>query len=103
MRGFTTVRNVMKLNEVLREITGLDDFLGEWLYFISIFGTPSFDEPWGWQIDGHHLNISYLVLGDQVAMTPAFMGAEPTIADRGPYEGLPDYLPMYIDQKGLQP
>src|SRR6266508_4350486 len=56
VRGFTTVRNVMKLNEVLREITGLDDFLGEWLYFISIFGTPSLEQPWGWQIDGHHLN-----------------------------------------------
>jgi hypothetical protein len=91
VRGFTTARNVMKLNEVLREITGLDESLGEWLYFITIFGTPSLDSPWGWQIDGHHLNISYLVLGDQVVMTPTFMGAEPTQADRGPSAGLREF------------
>jgi hypothetical protein len=91
VRGFTTVRNVMKLNEVLREITGLDDNLGEWIYFLSIFGAPSLDEPWGWQIDGHHLNINYLVLGDQVVMTPTFVGAEPTLADRGPYNGLREF------------
>ena len=91
VRGFTTARNVMKLNEVLREITGLDDSLGEWPYFFCIFGTPSAYEPWGWQIDGHHLNINYFVCGDQVVMTPAFMGAEPTLADRGPYKGLREF------------
>jgi hypothetical protein len=58
VRGFTTARNVMKLNEVLREITGLDESLGEWLYFITIIGPPSDEAPRGWQIDGHHLNIS---------------------------------------------
>jgi hypothetical protein len=100
VRGFTTVRNVMKLNEVLREITGLDEYLGEWLYFVSIFGTPSPDEPWGWQIDGHHLNISYFVLGDQVVMTPAFMGAEPTLADRGPYAGLREF--EALERNGLE-
>ena len=63
----------------------------EWLYFLCIFGTPSMDEPWGWQIDGHHLNLNYFVLKDQVVMTPAFWGAEPAIADRGPYAGLREF------------
>ena len=44
-------------------------------------GTPSETEPWGWQLDGHHLVINYFVLGDQVVMTPAFMGSEPVSAD----------------------
>jgi hypothetical protein len=35
-------------------------------------GYPTLDEPWGWQIDGHHLNLNYFVLKDQVVMTPAF-------------------------------
>ena len=43
-------------------------------------GTPSEKEPWGWQLDGHHLIINYFVLGDQVVMTPAFWGSEPVIA-----------------------
>ena len=60
VRGFETARNVMKLNEVLGEITGNWEFFGEWFYFLCIFGTPSMDEPWGWQIDGHHLNLNLL-------------------------------------------
>jgi len=46
------------------------------------------DEPWGWQIDGHHRNLNDFVLKDQVVMTPAFWGAELATADCGPYAGL---------------
>jgi hypothetical protein len=91
VRGFETARNVMKLNHALAEITGNWEFLGEWLYFICLFGEPSMDEPWGWQLDGHHLNINYFVLGDQAVMTPGFWGAEPTVADRGIYKGLHEF------------
>ncbi len=86
--GFETARNIMKLNDFLREITGFDESLGELLYFMTIFGTPSSDQPWGWQIDGHHLNLSFMVVGDQVTMTPAFMGGEPIHCDTGKYSGI---------------
>ena len=91
VRGFDTARNVMKLNHVLGEITGNWANLGEWDYFLCLFGEPSPDGPWGWQIDGHHLDINYFVLGDQVVMTPGFWGAEPVLADRGKYEGLREF------------
>jgi hypothetical protein len=87
VRGFETARDVMRLNETIREVTGRDDEYGEWLYWISILGTPSEDRPWGWQLDGHHLNVNCLVLGDQVVMTPTFMGSEPTTAETGKYAG----------------
>ena len=45
-------------------------------------GEPSATEPWGWQLDGHHLNLNYFVLGDQVVMTPAFWGSEPSSGRR---------------------
>jgi hypothetical protein len=77
----------MHLNETIGEITGCWDEYGEWLYWLSIFGTPSEHEPWGWQIDGHHLNLNCLVIGDQVVMTPMFMGSEPTHALSGKYAG----------------
>ena len=86
-RGYREARNVMKLNEFLMEYTGDREGLGEWLYFISIFGTPSPDQPWGWQIDGHHLVISCFVLGDQMVLTPMFLGGEPLVADSGKYAG----------------
>ena len=87
-RGFQAVRTTMKLNELLSQITGNTDELGEWLYWLSIFGTPSLAEPWGWQLDGHHLAVSCFVLGDQMVLTPSFLGAEPNYADRGPDAGL---------------
>ena len=50
-------------------------------------GTPSATAPWAWQLDGHHLVINCFVLGDQVVMTPLFMGSAPTRADAGKYAG----------------
>jgi hypothetical protein len=44
-------------------------------------------EPWGWQMDGHHLAINYFVLGDQVVMSPVFMGSEPVLAEAGKFKG----------------
>ena len=85
--GFDVARDVMRLNETIREITGKDDEYGEWLYWLSIFGTPSPDAPWGWQIDGHHLIVNCFVLGDQVVLTPMFMGSEPTATETGKYAG----------------
>ena len=87
-KGLKLTRDIMKLNETLGELNG-NNFVeyGEWKYWISVMGEPSANEPWGWQIDGHHLNLNYFVLGDQVVMTPAFWGSEPTVAKSGKYAG----------------
>jgi len=85
--GFQTTRDVMRLNETVLEMTGRFAEYGEDLYWLSIMGTPSAGDPWGWQIDGHHLNVSFFVLGDQVVMTPAFLGSEPVHATTGRYTG----------------
>ena len=85
--GYRSARDVMRLNEHALEITGKPDEYSEWFYWVSIFGDPSPDQPWGWQIDGHHLNINCFVLGDQLVMTPVFMGSEPVLARFGKYSG----------------
>ncbi len=85
--SYQAARNVMKLSHHLLELTGRPEEHGEWHYFISIFGEPSADKPWGWQIDGHHLNINCFVLGDQVVLTPHLVGAEPMLAESGIYAG----------------
>jgi hypothetical protein len=85
--GYRTARDVMRLNEHALEITGLPEEYGEWFYWVSIFGEPSAEEPWGWQIDGHHLNLNCFVIGDQLVLTPAFMGSEPVLARFGKYKG----------------
>jgi hypothetical protein len=85
--GFTTARDIMRLNETVREMTERWDEYGEGLYHFTVMGEPSASEPWGWQLDGHHLVINYFVLGDQVVMTPTFMGSEPVVAETGKYAG----------------
>ena len=97
--GFQTARDVMRLNELVRTITGSDVEYGEWPYWLSVMGTPSHDAPWGWQIDGHHLIVNCLVLGDQIVMTPMFMGSEPVAAEEGPYAGTRVFLAE--EQQGL--
>ena len=85
--GYQTARDVMRLNEHALEITGKPEEYGEWFYWVSIFGTPSPERPWGWQIDGHHLNVNCFVLGDQLVLTPIFMGSEPVLARFGKHQG----------------
>jgi Protein of unknown function (DUF3500) len=87
-RGFEEALDIMHLNETVRELTGRLDEYGEDLYWLSIMGTPSATEPWGWQWDGHHLIINYFILGDQVVVTPTFLGAEPVHAVSGKYAGV---------------
>ena len=74
-KGLKLSKDIMKLNGTLAELANNFDEYGEWLYWITIMGEPSETEPWGWQIDGHHLIINYFVLGDQVVMSPVFVAS----------------------------
>ena len=87
-KGLKLSRDIMRLDQSLAEINNNFEEYGELLYHITMMGTPSDTEPWGWQIDGHHLIINYFVLGDQVVMTPTFTGSEPVKALDGKYKGL---------------
>jgi Protein of unknown function (DUF3500) len=87
-KGLKLSRDIMHLNHTLGELNSNDfEQYGDSLYWITVMGTPSEKEPWGWQLDGHHLNINYFVMADQVVMTPTFMGSEPVIANSGKYAG----------------
>jgi hypothetical protein len=87
-KGLKLSHDIMRLNYTLGELNN-DNFeeYGEGRYWITVMGAPSDKEPWGWQLDGHHLIINYFVLGDQVVMTPTFTGSEPVVARSGKYKG----------------
>jgi hypothetical protein len=87
-KGLKLTRDIMRLNHTLGELNNNNfDEYGEWRYHITVMGTPSATEPWGWQFDGHHAIINYFVLRDQVVMTPFFTGSEPVIAKAGKFKG----------------
>ena len=50
-------------------------------YYVALFGNPETDGSWGFQLDGHHLALNFLVHGDEVSIVPAFIGTSPAIID----------------------
>lgn len=77
--GYAQVRAAMALNENLGElINDYRDTLTEFAYWFTVFGTPSPDAPWGWQLMGHHVDLHCVFVGGQTVLAPVFLGAEPT-------------------------
>jgi hypothetical protein len=88
-KGLKLSQDIMKLNHTLGELNN-NDFAqyGQWRYHVTVMGEPSATQPWGFQVDGHHLILNYFVLRDQVVMSPVFVGSEPVIASAGKYQGV---------------
>jgi len=57
-------------------------------FWLTVFGEPSTSDPWGWQLEGHHLSVNVTFKDGKVATTPLFLGADPAIVPDGPYAGL---------------
>jgi len=107
-KGVKKAKDIMAMEEYLKELIIQIGMLSEEdierfgndKYYFTFMGTPSSTEPWGWQIDGHHLVINYFVLGDQIVMTPTFMGSEPNYIKKGPNAGLRTFEEE--ENKGLE-
>lgn len=94
-QGYQKIAGVIRLDEVLHEEASAAVASGEariperllesWTsanYWISFFGLPG-DPAWGWLINGHHMAASFTVVGDKIAFTPLFLGAEPHEIEHG--------------------
>jgi len=94
--GYDTAQQIMRLERILleREKNGSMPMVRDpENYYVSIFGTPSRERPWGWRIEGHHISVNVTVAGGRVddavlANTPLFFGAEPAEVQGGPLKGL---------------
>lgn len=90
--GAATARDVMKLDSVLRELerqAGEDGWerRHEHHYWVRVLGDPAGDAPWAWRVNGHHLAVHLTVVGDALAGTPQFFGANPAVVPHGPQAG----------------
>jgi len=99
-KGLKKAKDIMTMEAYLATVVPDNKFLGGEKYWFTFYGLPSDTEPWGWQIEGHHLVINYFILGDQIVMTPTFMGSEPTLIDSGENKGLRTFATE--ENKGLQ-
>lgn len=75
--GYKKVNDITVLSEGwLSEI--MADAWDPGFYYIDMFGNPETSGSWGFQLDGHHAAVTFLVHGDDVSMVPAFFGGEPS-------------------------
>ncbi|MCB4809134.1 DUF3500 domain-containing protein [Tamlana sp. 62-3] len=75
--GYEKVYEITELAEGWLEDSSNMDAWSPGYYSIDMFGDPETSGSWGFQLDGHHCAINFLVHGDNVSMVPAFMGGEP--------------------------
>jgi hypothetical protein len=75
--GFRQVIEVMGNNQLLGELNNLTDIMNQWSFTLSIYGKPSTNDPWGWQLFGHHLALNCVFVGGSMTLTPVFLGMEP--------------------------
>ncbi len=86
--GYGKAANIIQLEEVLRRIESFGLSRDPENYAFTVFGNPGASAPWAWRVEGHHLSLNFtLVPGQPVAMTPAFMGANPAEVPSGPKKG----------------
>ena len=88
--GYAKVVNITRLEVVLRRLETFGALMRDpENYAVTVFGTPGEAGPWGWRLEGHHLSLNFtLVPGKPIAMTPAFLGANPADVPSGPTKGL---------------
>jgi len=82
--GYNTVAAIMGLENILDRLEGFKVDFGRQrgrdplLYYITLFGDPAGESPWGWRFGGHHVSLHYTIIGGVVsAVTPSFLGADP--------------------------
>ena len=84
--GWRKAVRIMGLEKILGEIEGPSARFERdpELFYVSLFGDPAGDLPWGWRLEGHHVSLNFLVAGgEKIACTPNFLGANPARVPRG--------------------
>ncbi|HEV2126020.1 MAG TPA: DUF3500 domain-containing protein [Chloroflexota bacterium] len=85
-QGYSKAVSIMSLEAILAYLEGPDrrQPRDPDLYYVTVFGTPSEREPWGWRVEGHHVSVNFLVVdGDRIAPTPNFFGTNPARVPAG--------------------
>jgi hypothetical protein len=102
-RGYLKLTSIMQLDDILNVLykdaydkgsidaamyKRLQDL--KWAhenYFISIWGLPHADSPWGISFGGHHMALSLTLKGESIAFTPLFIGTDPAQIKSSKYAG----------------
>ncbi len=103
-QGYLKTTSIMRLDDILNVLyqdafdkgvidknmlTRMQDL--KWAhgnYFISVWGKPDLEKPWGLNFGGHHIALSFTMTGTKISMSPYFIGTDPSEVKSGKYSGL---------------
>lgn len=118
-QGYLKTTSIMALDDILNSLyqqsfdegkidqkllKRMQDF--KWAYgnyFVSVWGKPDTNAPWGLNFGGHHMALSLTSDGKNITMSPYFIGTDPSEVKFGKYSGLrvlskeEDYGFMFIN------
>jgi len=85
--GYTKAKNIIGLENVLRELENNNLNRDPELYALSFYGMPGKDSIWGWKFEGHHISLNFTIVKNRVAFAPFFFGANPAEVKEGTQKG----------------
>ncbi|MGI9508652.1 MAG: DUF3500 domain-containing protein [Geminicoccaceae bacterium] len=86
--GYDKARLVMACQDVMRDLGRGPASRSSERFSIALFGEPEIGQLWGLRIEGHHLSLSWTLLGDEiVAITPASFSVIPQNIPIGDLKG----------------
>ena len=87
-QGYHKANAIIELERILGVLEGRPERRDPEDYYVTMFGTPGPDGPWGWRFEGHHLSLNFSSPSNELTVTgPAFMGANPARVPSGPKAG----------------
>ena len=88
-RGYVKALTITTLEKLLQQMEQDPRTYNPDHYYVTLFGNPRLNGPWGWRFEGHHISANFLIMdGREIAATPNFFGANPARVLEGPLAGL---------------
>ena len=75
--GYRKMRDIMLADDQLLRNGQPRAGFGTENFSIVVFGEPSPDQAWAFQLDGHHVGVNLALEGDSITMSPSFIGTQP--------------------------
>ncbi len=91
LRGLLSDNGFEKARLISTEITQVARAAPLGSHTVALFGDPRQEGAWGFQLDGHHLALNFLVQESNVVLAPAFFGTQPRSVD--------GRAPLYYESK----
>lgn len=76
-QGYRKICHIMLADDQLLNRGRRRPGFGSEEFSIVIFGEPSATQPWGFQLDGHHVGVNVSLNGESMTLSPSFIGTQP--------------------------